>query len=84
MKTTHPTRDAEYLDKIIAEKKVTLMKYNLEVLRGLKKLSQAAQEEIASSSAIAGEVYQSFTDFKRRYLKLAQHTSKPLMESLES
>lgn len=60
-------KDAEYLEKIRTETKVQISPYPQSVLKKLHEVSQDVKKQVAATSSLAQKIYQSYTEFQKKY-----------------
>ena len=77
-------KDAEYLEKITAHRDVKIRAFPLSVLQALQKTAEDIKKEVAATSPLAKEVYQSYSNFQQRYnnqRKITLHHYNTLIHS---
>ena len=77
-------KDAEYLQRIIKEGKVSLKSFPKKVTRVLKEKADEAKKEIAATDPQAKRIYDSFTAFQSRMASLHNMTEKAYWQAFNS
>ena len=62
-------KDSEYIEKLRKEKSVLILPFPQEVLRALMTRSYEIRREVAGTSPLATEIFQSFERFSNKYTK---------------
>jgi TRAP-type mannitol/chloroaromatic compound transport system substrate-binding protein len=76
-------KNAEYLDKLINEEKITLKKFPSEVLAQLKVYAQEVYQELVAKDPLSKKVYTAYEAFRQKMIVWHNTTEKIFYEELQ-
>jgi TRAP-type mannitol/chloroaromatic compound transport system substrate-binding protein len=72
-------RNAEALETLVGRENVRLRRVPADIARAMARAATDLQSDLARQDAMAAKVLESMTQFRRRALELASHTTEPLL-----
>lgn len=75
-------KNAEFLEKLVADSKITVLELPDEILKAFHKEATVLMNEVASGSPIASKIHSSYTEFQKRYHKFQLTTGTGYISSL--